>query len=131
MPICGTAGYVAACCDAAITAKNGVLVFEPAAYAELRDRFAVHGHLPSPRRKTAEGPGTLLAMVIRIITFGLLRPCTICRGRARQLIGWGGVACSPAVSGRRDDVVESQCRGTGRRIMPGTLSAMNHTRHSL
>lgn len=106
------AGYVTACRDAAIAEKDGVLSFEPAAYAELRDRFGVHGHLPPPRRKTAGGPGTVLAWLIRILTLGLVRPCTTCKSRIRRMdqMGWWGVLTL----------------GTRRNLMPGTRSAINH-----
>ena len=47
------------------------------------------------RRITIPGPGTTLAWLIRLVTLGLVRPCTGCRSRARRLdhLGWRGMFC--------------------------------------
>lgn len=39
------------------------------------------------------GPGTTAARIISVVSFGLLRPCTTCRSRARRLdrLGWRGL----------------------------------------
>jgi hypothetical protein len=71
----------------------------PEAPAQWHDRIHVCARCPRrakakrlpPRRRY--GPGTLLAAVIRAVTFGLVKPCLTCKGRAARLDrrGWLGL----------------------------------------